>query len=230
MTIGIIGAMDEEISIYLKSLHNSKKTSYKTFTFYQGTLHHKNVIIVKSGVGKVFAAMISQYLIDKFQVSTILLSGVGGSLNKNLNIGDVIIGKDSVHHDFDAIALGFQRGQISYTNYRFFNADKTLLTIALTTKLHKHKIIAGRILTGDQFFTQREKKKHKYLTEELQGDCIEMEGATVAQVCTINNIPHLIIRTISDQANGTAVKDYNAFKHIAAENSFKIVENIIQKY
>ena len=227
MTIGIIGAMDDEIQMYFKHIKNLKKIKYKIFTLYKGKFHGKNIILVKSGVGKVFAAMICQYLIDKFKVKSILFTGVGGSLNKTLKIGDVVVSTDSAHHDFNATPLGFKRGQISYTDYRFFQAEKKLLELALKTPTTGHKIIAGRILTGDQFFTQREKKKHKYLTEELCGDCIEMEGAAVAQVCNINEVPHLIIRTMSDQANGTAVKDYNQFKHVVAENSFKIVEHLI---
>nr|AQS33892.1 hypothetical protein [uncultured archaeon] len=226
--IGIIGAMDDEIAMYLDHITVEKKVKYSIFTFYKGTFHNQKVVLVKSGVGKVFAAMITQYLIDKFNVDTILFTGVGGSLNKSLKIGDVVISTDSAHHDFNAIPLGFKRGQISYTNYRFFKADATLRKIALKAKLNTHKIIPGRILTGDQFFTQREKKAHKYLTQELKGDCIEMEGAAVAQVCTMNKIPHLIIRTVSDQANGTAVKDYNSFKHIVAANSFQIVHHIIE--
>lgn len=224
--IGIIGAMDEEIEVYRKHLHHIKEIKHKVFTFYQGKLNGKEVVLVKSGVGKVFAAMICQYLIDQFKVDLILFTGVGGSLNKKLNIGDVVVSKDSVHHDFDATALGFKRGNISYTNYRFFDAEKKIVKLALKAKLEKHKIIVGRILSGDQFLTQREKKKYSYLTKELCGDCVEMEGAAVAQVCFINEIPHLIIRTVSDKANGTAVRDYNKFKAIVAENSFKIVDYI----
>ncbi len=224
--IGIIGAMDEEIEVYKNHLSKVKETKYKIFTFYQGKLNGKEVVLVKSGVGKVFAAMVSQYMIDTFKVDLVLFTGVGGSLNKKLNIGDVVISKDSAHHDFDATALGFKRGNISYTNYRFFEAEKKLVRLALGTKLEGHKIMAGRILSGDQFLTQKEKKKYSYLTKELGGDCVEMEGAAVAQVCFINEIPHLIIRTVSDKANGTAVSDYNQFKAVVAENSFKIVDYV----
>lgn len=225
--IGIIGAMDEEISVCFDHLQDKKETILKTFTFYEGTLHGLNVVLVKSGVGKVFAAMVCQILIDKFDVDTVLFTGVGGSLNKDLEIGDVVVGIDAVQHDFDATPLGFKRGQISYTDYRFFNAEKKLLDLALQAKLEKNKIIKGRILTGDQFFTQRDKEESKYL-EELEGDCIEMEGAAVAQVCVVNEIPHLIIRTVSDKADGTAVEDYNSFKDVVAVNSFKIVETVLR--
>ena len=227
-TIGIIGAMDDEISMYKKHIKNVKEVKWKIFTFYKGLFNGKNVVLVKSGVGKTFAAMICQRLIDEFNVSMILFTGVGGSLNKELNIGDVVVSTDSVHHDFDATPLGFKLGQISYTDYRFFKADENLIKLALKAKLNNHKIIKGRILTGDQFFTQAEKLQKKYLTEELKGDCIEMEGAAVAQVCNINKIPYLIIRSMSDKANGTAVQDYNNFTKIVAHNSFAIVNHILK--
>ncbi|HIG93923.1 TPA: 5'-methylthioadenosine/adenosylhomocysteine nucleosidase [Candidatus Woesearchaeota archaeon] len=227
MKIGIIGAMDEEIVMYKEHLVDRKEVTYKTLMFYTGKLQGKEVIVVKSGVGKVFAAMTCQYLIDRFNVNIVLFTGVGGSLNPILNIGDVVVSRDSAHHDFNATALGFPRGNISYTQYRFFKADTKLVELALKTKIGKHKIIAGRILTGDQFLTHKEKQEYRYLTEELKGDCVEMEGAAVAQVCVINEIPHLIVRTVSDKADGTAVQDYNQFFPIVANNSFKIVEFVV---
>lgn len=226
--IGIIGAMDDEIAMYKAHLKNLKETKYKIFTFYKGTMHDHQVILVKSGVGKVFASMICQYLIDKFDVETIICTGVGGSLNRTFRIGDVVVSKDAIQYDFDARPLGFKLGQISYTDYRIFPADNSLVDLALHTKLNKHKIIPGRIVTGDQFFTQRERKERQYLVKELKGDCIEMEGAAVAQVCHINEIPYLVVRTMSDNADGTAVKDYNKFTPIVASNSFKIVDNLLE--
>lgn len=227
--IGIIGAMDEEIQSYLEGIKNLKESKWKIFKFYSGKFNGHDVFIVKSGVGKVFAAMICQHLLDKFDVDYILFTGVGGSLNKKLNIGDVVVSVDSAHHDFNATPLGFKRGQISYTDYRFFKAEEKLVKLAMTANIKPHKIIKGRILTGDQFFTHKDKKKNKYLVDELCGDCIEMEGAAVAQVCAVNEVPHIIIRTVSDKADGTAVSDYNKFKSVIAENSYKVVKHIIEK-
>ena len=173
--------------------------------------------------------MVCQILIDVYHIDSVLFTGVAGALNKTLDIGDVVVSTDSVHHDFDASPLGFKRGQISYTEYRFFQAEKKLLDLALTAKIPNQKIISGRVLTGDQFFTHRDKQTHTYLVEELMGDCIEMEGAAVAQVCHINSIPFLIIRTVSDKADGTAVEDYNTFKEKIAVNSFTVCEEILKK-
>ncbi len=230
MRIGIIGAMEEEIVRYKDQLTDRTEVIYKTLTFYTGKLRGKEVVVVKSGVGKVFAAMVCQYLIDRFRVKVVLFTGVGGSLNPQLEIGDVVIGTDSVHHDFDATALGFPRGNISYTQYRFFKADAELVELALKANIGKQKVIAGRILTGDQFLTHKEKQEHRYLIEELKGDCVEMEGVAVAQVCVLNEIPHLIVRTMSDKADGTAAEDYNKFTPLVAHNSFKIVEWVVERW
>ncbi len=227
--IGIIGAMDDEIEMYLDHINDVKEIKWKIFTFYRGTFNGKDVVLVRSGVGKVFAAMVAQKLIDEFNITRILFTGVAGSLNPTLKIGDVIVSTDSAHHDFDAQELGFKRGQISYTDYRFFDACDEMRKIAMTANLENHKIIEGRILTGDQFFTQKEKQEKSYLKDELHGDCVEMEGAAVAQVCTINEIPHLIIRSVSDQADGTAVQDYKEFKSVVAHNSFAIVSHIVSR-
>lgn len=226
--IGIIGAMNEEIDVYLKHLLNKKEFKWNIFTFYEGTMQGKNVVIVKSGVGKVFSAMICQKLIDEYKVNSVIFTGIGGSLNNSLNIGDIVISTDSCHHDFDAQPLGFKRGQISYTDFRFFKAEQKLIDLALSAKLEGHKIIAGRILTGDQFMTNKDKQDKKYLFDELHGDCIEMEGASVAQVCTMNNIPHVIIRSVSDKADGSAAADYDKFRFIVGENSFRIVEHMLR--
>ena len=222
-----MGAMDEEIESYLRHLKDRKETEWKIFRFYTGKLWEKDVVIIKTGVGKVFSAMICQHLIDKYNVELVLFTGVGGALNKQLNIGDVVVSIDSVHHDMDVKSLGFERGRIPYTNYRFFKAERQLVEKALKADLSPNKIIRGRILTGEQFFTHADKDDKKYLTEELKGDCIEMEGAAVAQVCVVNEIPHIIIRTITDSANGDAFEDFTRFKPIVASNSFKVVEKIL---
>lgn len=218
--------MDEEIESFLNHLEGKEEIVWKEFKFYTGKLFDKEVIIVKSGAGKVFASMICQRLIDKYNVDKILFTGVAGALNPDLDIGDVVIGTDSVHHDMDAIALGFERGQIPFTDYKFFKADEKLVGFALETNMSPNKIMKGKILTGDQFMTQGTKKDKDYLVNDFEGDCIEMEGAAVAQVCTINKIPHLIIRTISDRSSGDAVADFNTFASVVASNSLKVVEKI----
>ena len=185
--------------------------------------------MAKSGVGKVFAAMVCERMIDQYNPRAIIFSWVAGALNENLEIGDVVISRDCIQHDLDVQALGFSRGTIPYTHYGVFNADDRLRTIASQVRLSGRKIMEGRILTGDQFMTEKETKRRKYLTEDLRGDAIEMEVGAVATVCTLNRVPFLVVRTITDKADGTAPQDFNRFLPVVAKNSFKIVSSLLRK-
>jgi len=228
--IGIIGSMDAEISHYLKHSEPRRETSWNGITFYETGLFGKDTVIVKSGVGKVFAAMVCERLIDEYDPRAVVFTGVAGALNHVLEIGDVVLSRVCIQHDVDVQALGFMRGTIAYTNLREFRADETMLGIARGTKLRGSKVIEGTILTGDQFITAKEMNEHKYLVDELHGDVIEMEGGSIAQVCTLNKIPFLIVRTASDRADGTAAADFNKFLPVAAKNSFNVVKNLLINY
>lgn len=228
--IGIIGSMDAEIEHYLRNSEPIRETGWNGISFYEAGLFGKDTVIVKSGVGKVFAAMVCERLIDEYNPGAVVFTGVAGALNRDLDIGDVVLSKVCIQHDLDAEALGFPRGEIPYTHLREFKADETLLDIAEGTKLRGNKVIAGRILTGDQFITKKEMNEHKYLTEELHGDAIEMEGGSVAQVCTINKTPFIIVRTITDKADGSAAADFNTFLTVVARNSFNVVKNLLLNY
>lgn len=226
--IGIIGAMNEEVELYLASLKNTKETNIAGFNFASGNLSEKNVVIVKSGIGKVNAALCAQMLIHRFDVSSIIFTGVAGALNPNLNIKDIVISEDSIQHDIDAKSLGFEKGQIPFTDLRFFKADTSLINIALSAaESIGLKAMKGRILTGDQFITDQEHSIS--LRKEFDGDCIDMESAAVAHVCELNTTPHVIIRSISDKADHSASVDFAEFCKEAAENSFKLVSEILFK-
>ncbi|MEM7008922.1 MAG: 5'-methylthioadenosine/adenosylhomocysteine nucleosidase [Thermodesulfobacteriota bacterium] len=225
--ISLIGAMDSEVEELLSHSNVEKEIPWNEFTFTKAELLNKSVVIVKCGVGKVFAAMVCERLIDEFNPSAVIFTGVGGALNSKLEIGDVVLSKDCVQHDIDAQALGFSRGEIPYSEHRFFKADKTLISLALKTKIINTNILEGRILTGDQFITRKEMKDHKYLIEELKGDAIEMEGGAIAQVCELNKIPFLIVRTMSDKVNGDSVKDFTKFANKVAKNSYLVVSQIL---
>jgi adenosylhomocysteine nucleosidase len=225
--IGIIGSMDTEIQEYLKEATNRRTIHWNNFLFNKAQLFGKDVVIVKCGVGKVFAAMVCERLIDEYAPKAIILTGVAGALNKKLEIGDVVISRDCIQYDMDVEALGFSRGTIPYTNYRVFVADAKLRGLALSAKIERNQIMEGRILTGDQFLTKKEAADHRYLTQELKGDAVEMEGGAIAQVCTLNKIPFLIVRTVSDKADGTALKDFSKFLPVVAQNSFDIVKTIL---
>lgn len=227
--ICIIGAMDSEIDEFLKHSQIKNEVVWNEFVFRQALLSDKEVVITKSGVGKVYAAMVCERLIDEFNPRAVIFTGVGGALNRELEIGDIVVSKDCIQHDIDAEALGFPRGEIPYTEHRIFMADPTLKSYALSTQIDDKSIREGRILTGDQFITKKEMNDHKYLVDELKGDSIDMEGGSIAQVCTINNIPFLIVRTMSDKANGDAVSDFNRFAQVVAKNSYLVAANILNK-
>lgn len=223
--IGIIGALDEEIGAFLSGTKVEKKTGKASMVFYCGKYSGADVVVVKSGVGKVNAASCAQILIDTFSVRAIIFTGVAGAVNPALEIGDVVISKDLIEHDIDATALGCMPGQILFSNMREFAADKRLVDAAKGMRLDGHKVHVGRILTGDQFITKKEKIAE--LKSVFSGDCVEMEGAAVAHVCTLNKIPFLIVRSISDRADHNAHVDFKEFCKAAAKNSHKIVSEIV---
>jgi 5'-methylthioadenosine/S-adenosylhomocysteine nucleosidase len=145
-----------------------------------------------------------------------------------LSIGDVVVSRDCIHHDMDVRALGFVRGHIPFTDFRIFWGDEALLKKALSARLESgHRVAAGRILTGDQFISGARHETHGHLTDELEGDAVDMESAAIAQACFVNEIPFLSVRTLSDKADGTAHADFNAFLPEVVRNSFSVVRKIL---
>ena len=226
--IAIIGAMEEEIQEFLRHTTNIQKKPWKNFTFYLGELEKKQVIIVKCGVGKILASMLTQKLIDDYHPAKILFTGIAGGLDPAINIGDVVVAKQCVQHDMDCSAMGFKIGAIPYTEWHFIDTDKNLSALALIFPASDFKNFHGNVLTGDQFMTHEQVDSKKYLRDELQGIAIEMEGAAVSMVAMINEIPCLILRTISDKADSNATVDFKKFVPIASLRNYKIVEFILK--
>ena len=171
--------------------------------------------------------MTTQYLINKFEPEIILFTGIAGALNSSYEIGDIIIANTCVQYDIDASELGFPPGTIPYTDYKIFSSDNKLLDLAKKIK-NNNTIHFGTILTGDQFISNSKRMNYQYLFDYFKGDAIEMEGAALAHVCTHNNLPFLVIRTISDKADETAPKDFNAFLKIASRNNFVFIEELLK--
>lgn len=227
--LGIIGAMDEEI-IKIKSI---MKISFIKIVagmkFHQGTIDGKDLVLVRSGIGKVNAALCSQILIDQFKVSYIINTGIAGSLQKKIKIGDIVLSSDAGQHDVDATEWGYQLGEIPRMNKVFFPADQKLIVLAreccekVNPDINVH---VGRVLSGDQFVSDAEKKQ--WLIETFDGWCTEMEGASIAQTAYLNQIPYLIIRSISDQADEGAQVDYTTFEQAAIEHSTRLTLAIIE--
>ncbi|MFC5532302.1 5'-methylthioadenosine/adenosylhomocysteine nucleosidase [Cohnella yongneupensis] len=227
-TIGIIGAMQEEIKLLLEQMEGTQSEQHAGLTYYRGTFHGRKVVLTQSGVGKVNAAVCTQVLIDRFGADVVLFTGVAGAVDPELNIGDIVISASSLQHDVDVTALGFPRGTIPYQAVSEYPSDEGLVRLAQAAgeKVFPGRCRTGKVLSGDQFIADRAVVRGLY--EELGGACTEMEGASVAQVCHMNGIPHVIIRSMSDKADGSAHVNFADFTVEAADRSFAIVSEIVQ--
>jgi len=225
--IGIIGAMDQEIKAYLNAATNIVEKNWNGVTFYSGYLFNKHVCIVKSGVGKVLASAVCQKLIDTFNVNKIVFTGVAGAINPEYNIGDIVVSTDTMQHDMDATDLGFRIGEIPYSDFYVIKSDKELFNILQKCKIDNHKIWFGRILTGDVFVSSGNSRR-TFMRETLNGDAVEMEGAAIGTVASLNHIPFIIVRTISDKADGEATNSFEEFLPVVADNSYKVVKQLLQ--
>ncbi|MDF2663667.1 MAG: 5-methylthioadenosine/adenosylhomocysteine nucleosidase, partial [Paenibacillus sp.] len=224
---GLIGAMAEEIERIEERLTNEKVTDKAGIRFMEGTFCGKSVVLCRSGVGKVNAAVCTQLLIDQFGVDAIIFTGVAGALDPALDIGDIVISSDCMQHDMDASALGFPRGTIPFADTSVFPADQALVKLAVQAgeQQESGRIVCGRVLSGDQFIADRDTVK--LLHEQLGGTCTEMEGSAVAQVCAMNGIPYVVIRSMSDKADGSAHVNFAEFTVKAADRSYAIVERMV---
>lgn len=225
---GIIGAMDEEVTVLQEALTNEEIKDVAGTQFYEGELDGSEVVVVRCSVGKVNAAACTQILIDEFDVDQIINTGVAGSLDAEIDIGDIVVSTDAVQHDMDATPLGFDRGEIPYSGMTFFEADDDLreraVEAAKETAPDIH-VFEGRVCSGDQFVASREMKED--IVSEFGGLCCEMEGASIAQVCDLNDIPFVIIRAISDKADDSEEMSYEEFKDEAAERCAAITRYMV---
>lgn len=225
---GIIGAMELEVETLKSKMEVSRIEKRAGMEFYEGSLNNAPVVIVRSGVGKVNAALCVQILADVFQVTHIINTGVAGSLNAGLDIGDILISRDAVHHDVDATIFGYQPGEVPQLGIREFPADERLAQLAKSSceKVNSDcRAVIGRVVSGDQFISSKEVKKK--LISDFQGDCAEMEGASIAHGAYLNQIPFVIIRAISDKADDSAEMDYPTFEKAAALHSAALVEDMV---
>ena len=227
--IGIIGAMEEEVSQLVNKMTNIEKTEIAGMIFNKGLINNKELVVVKSGIGKVNAAMCTQILATYFKVDTVINTGVAGSLRNEINIGDVVVSIDALQHDMDATGFGYKPGVIPRMKTSIFEADKKLIDAAEAAckkAVPEIGVFRGRVVSGDQFITDKAVKER--LIDLFDGSCTEMEGAAIAQAAYLNNIPFLIIRAISDKADDSATMDYGEFERKAIDNSVAMLCEMLE--
>ncbi len=226
--IGIIGAMEEEVSALREKLTDARLMKKASMDFYSGTLSGKEVVIVRSGIGKVNAGICTQILSDLYQVDAVINTGIAGSLKAEINIGDIVISTDALQHDMDATGFGYEPGVIPRMETSCFPADPELLEqaeAACREAVPEIQVFTGRVVSGDQFIS--DKKVKERITRQFGGMCTEMEGAAIAQAAYLNQIPFVVIRAISDKADDSATVDYPTFERQAIAHSVALVENLI---
>lgn len=230
MVLGIIGAMDEEVSILKERMELDSVETLAGMDFYKGKLEGKDVVIVRSGIGKVNAAVCTQILVSVFHITAVINTGVAGSLRNEINIGDIVLSRDALNHDMDATGFGYELGIIPRMENSIFVADEKLLNLAKEVNEEVNsdiKTYVGRVVSGDQFISDHDKKVS--LVDQFQGYCTEMEGAAIAQAAYLNNIPYLVVRAISDKADNSAEMDYSEFERKAIEHTVNLMTELVRR-
>jgi adenosylhomocysteine nucleosidase len=222
--IGIIGAMDKEINALLSQMKDIEEKTMAGMTFHRGTLWNNDVVIVKCGVGKVNIAICTQLLIDLYEVDMLINTGIAGGLAKDIQVGDIVISSDAMQHDVDVTGRGFKPGEIPFMETSVFRADPELVAMAeLACKIVNPDIgcYIGRVVTGDQFISDRAKKAD--IIKKFDACCVEMEGAAMAQVAVLNKVPFVILRAVSDKADDDARVLVTEFEDKAIVHMLKLL-------
>lgn len=228
MKIGIIAAMEEESALLRSKIENCETVEHYGIQFYSGKIGKLEVVLLRSGIGKVASAISTTLLIDHFRPDQIINIGSAGALNPALDIGDVVISDCAHYYDVDVTAFGYEMGQMAQLPARF-NADETLKNLAETTvKAQNQAYLVGAIVSGDSFVNSQTKIKE---IQSLFSNAIavEMEAASIAQVCYQLNVPFVIVRAISDRSDGESAVDFAQFLPIAAAKSTQIVLGLLDK-
>ena len=223
----VLAPMREELEAVLALGRPGRRHDILGFEGFELECLRHPVLAARCGVGKVQAAMVAQRVIDEFKPDALILTGVAGALAPDLAPGDAVVARDLLQHDLDCTPLGFALGEVPWSGERVFRCDEALVHDALSATT-AHKLRAGRILTGDRFVTGSDRACHEHLRRDLGGDAVEMEGAAVAQVCVRNRVPFVVIRTISDRADGSAPEDFSKILPMAAANAASVTRRILE--
>ena len=226
--IGIIGAMEEEVNQLKAAMEEVTVETKASMDFCRGRLSGKDIVVVRSGIGKVNAGICTQILADLYSVNAVINTGIAGSLHAQIDIGDIVLSTDVLQHDVDAVAFGYPVGQIPRMKSLSFQADRRLADCAEESCRRVNpdiRTFKGRVLSGDQFVA--DKRKKEWLIKTFGGLCTEMEGAAIGQASYLNGIAFLIVRAISDKADDSASMDYPAFEAKAISHTVALVKDMV---
>ncbi len=226
--VGIICAVQEEIEALKTHMQDVKTQKIFNIDFYIGKIGNKECIATLCGVGKVNSARTTQLLIDNFEIEYVINVGVAGGLNPDVKIGDVVIGEKLVQHDFDISSFGHEKGELAGGLGKYMYSDKSLVEKAKELSLKDDDVnaIVGTIATGDQFIVDKEVSQN--IRKEFGADCVEMEGGSIAQVCYLDNVSFIVLRSISDSPNNDNTIDYQTFVSSSSEVITNFLESFLQ--
>ena len=231
-TFGVIGAMESEVAQLRAALSNTETKEYSGLTFYSGSLGENRVVLVKSGIGKVNAARCTQILIDRYAPDCVINTGIAGGIGEGLAVADVVIGTELVQHDFDVRAFGYARGNLCEPSHRdtptVFRSDESLIEAfraAASSLLDPKRVKTGRIATGDLFVASAEAKSD--IAGAFGAVAAEMEGGAIAQVAALAGVPFIVLRAISDLADGSSPASFDTFEQETADLSASILRKLI---
>ncbi len=229
--IGIIGAMEIEVKSLVSAMENPAKTETANLVFYSGMLKGKNVTVVQSGVGKVNAALCAQILCREFKCECVINTGIAGAMAEGLGIFDFVVSTAAVHHDVDVKIFGYEYGHVPGISVRDFPADEKLVdavekAFTVSDVCKGHKLVKGLVASGDQFISSGEKKN--FIKNTFNAACCEMEGASIAHACYLNNTPFVIVRCMSDMADDGATSTYSFNEETAAAESADVMLHILE--
>ena len=228
INVGIIGAMESEVEHLVSCLTEAETKTILGMVFHEGLLDGVRVVVVRSGIGKVNAAVCAGVLSTCLGVTHIINTGVAGAIDERLQIGDMVISTDVMEHDMDVSGLGFEPGIIPWMDTSAFEADAQLR--ALTLRASREVVPEldpweGRVVSGDQFVSDLATRNR--LQAQFGALCCEMEGAAIGHVAHLAKLPFVVVRAVSDQANGASVEDYPAFERETASRCSHIVERLV---
>jgi adenosylhomocysteine nucleosidase len=229
LKIAIIGAMEEEVQILREQITNRETITIANSEFTLGQLEGKEVVLLKSGIGKVNAAIGTTILLEKFNPDLIINTGSAGGYDPDLNVGDLVISSEVRHHDVDVTAFGYEYGQVPGLPAAFVGDEKFAdLTVDVARKVLEQQVKKGLIVTGDSFMN--DPVRVEFVRGKFENlIAVEMEAASIAQVCHQFDKPFVVIRSLSDIAGKESDVSFEAFIHTAAQHSTKLILEVLKE-